>query len=254
MSKLIRIWIAIMLLPFCAEAADFSMLWKKGTEFYLQKQYDSAAICFSEIAKTEPQNAELYYNLGNCYYRLNRIAPAVLNYERALFINPDFAEAKDNLSITQARMPSIITPVKDIFFIQWWKGITSHTMSGFWAWFSVALFISFLGMLWLRRSGYTRFIPGQMPIITMSVCVLTILFGLVASGKRRDIAKAVVIENESPLMNDGQKGKPLLMLAEGTSIEVISTEGLWAEVKLPDGREGWILQSQIEPLWRVHKS
>src|ERR1700744_3575460 len=82
-------------------AGDSNMLWQKANELYQQKQYDSAAQCLEQIAALKPQNEIVYYNLGNTYYKLNKIAPAVLNYERALRINPDYKEAKDNLLLAQ---------------------------------------------------------------------------------------------------------------------------------------------------------
>ena len=128
MNKIIGISALFLLMTSHSFAADNNMYWKKATSFYLQKQYDSAANYFELIAASKPQNAELYYNLGNVYYRMNRIAPAVLNYERALRINPSYTEAQDNLAITHARINNHTLPADDIFFVEWWKSITAHTM------------------------------------------------------------------------------------------------------------------------------
>src|SRR5581483_6057858 len=95
-------------------AGNYSTQWQKGTAFYQQMQYDSAAYYFEQVAALKPQNAEVYYNLGNTYYRLNKIALAVLNYQRALHINPDYKEAKDNLALTESRISNHIQPASDI--------------------------------------------------------------------------------------------------------------------------------------------
>src|SRR5437867_3206445 len=78
-------------------AGDHNATWQKGNAFYQQKQYDSAAFYYEQLAALKPQNAEIYYNIGNTYYRLNKIGPSVLNYERALKINPGYKEAHENL-------------------------------------------------------------------------------------------------------------------------------------------------------------
>src|ERR1700679_3139368 len=105
MKKSYLILVIILLSCFRSMAVEsYNVQWQKGTTFYAQKQYDSAAIYFEQIAALKPQNAEVYYNLGNTYYRLNKIAPAVLNYQRALQINPDYKDAKDNLALTETRI------------------------------------------------------------------------------------------------------------------------------------------------------
>ncbi len=105
-------------------AGNYNDQWQKGTSFYSQKQYDSAAFYFEQIAAGKPLNAEVYYNLGNAYYRLNKIPLSVLNYERALRINPDHKEAKDNLILAQNRISNHIPNAGDIFFITWWQSLT----------------------------------------------------------------------------------------------------------------------------------
>src|SRR5579875_3894304 len=109
-------------------AADtYNNLWQKGNNYYQQKQYDSASYYYEQIAVRQPQNADVYYNLGNTYYKLNNIGLAVLNYRRALRINPDFKEAKDNLFLTESRINNRIPYSGDIFFIKWWKSLTRET-------------------------------------------------------------------------------------------------------------------------------
>src|SRR5580698_2386656 len=103
---------------------NYNTQWQKGTAFYQQMQYDSAAYYFEQVAALKPQNAEVYYNLGNTYYRLNKIPQAVLNYERALRINPEHKDANENLLLTQNRIINRIQPANEIFFITWWQAVT----------------------------------------------------------------------------------------------------------------------------------
>ena len=125
--------------------------WKQGNAFYQQKQYDSAAACFERIATHHPDDPKVFYNLGNTYYRLNKIGLAVLNYERALKRKPDYTQASENLALTQSRIPGFIQPVKDIFFIRWWKALTASGLIMVWSILSLILFIAFIGLLLYRR-------------------------------------------------------------------------------------------------------
>src|SRR5947199_7094884 len=100
----------------CLAAGDQNTLWQKGNAAYQLKQYDSALYYYEQLAAQKPRNAEIYYNIGNTYYRLNRIGHAVLNYQRALKIDPGYKEAKDNLLLAQGRISNNIHDAGNIFF------------------------------------------------------------------------------------------------------------------------------------------
>lgn len=246
MNRIVIILAISVLFPFLSRGADHKVQWKKATDFYLQKQYDSAAHYFDLVAASKPDNAEVYYNLGNTYYRLNKIALAAVNYERALWIDPSYTEARENLAITQARISHHIAVAEDIFFIAWWKSITAHTHSTSLA---VAALISFMLVMlaiWIRRfTSRGAKIPVQLPGILGFVCLVFLLLGTVASFRSLHSDGAVIAENDAPLMNAELKGKPLALIPEGTTVKVSAERGMWVEISLPDGRTGWLLQSQI---------
>src|SRR4051812_15187191 len=104
MKNLACLLVLTILYIHAGAAPSYSAQWEKAGNFYSNKQYDSAAYYYEQIAALKPRNAAVYYNLGNSYYRLNLIGPAVLNYERALHIDPSYKEAQDNLSLTQSRI------------------------------------------------------------------------------------------------------------------------------------------------------
>jgi len=249
MNKIIYISALFLLIALNGYTADYNIYWKKATSFYLQKQYDSAANYLEQIAAGKPHNAELYYNLGNVYYRMNRIAPAVLNYERALRINPSFIQAQDNLAITHARINNHTLPAEDIFFISWWKSMTAHTNATMWAIVGLLFFILSIVFLWVKK--YTTIgssLPFQLPGILAFVCVITLIFCYKSSRNFTNYNGAIVMENDAPLLNELQKGKPIALVPEGTSVKILKQNGNWIEVSLPDSRSGWLLSSQIEKI------
>ncbi len=246
MNRIVIIVALLLLSPLKGTGADFKVQWKKGTDLYLQKQYDSAAFYFEKIAALKPENAEIYYNLGNTYYRLNKVALAVLNYERALRIDPSYAEAQDNLLITQARISHHIPATEDIFFIAWWKEVTDHTKATAWAIAALIVFMLIVASVWVmkyRKAG-TR-LPVQLPFILGFVCMVFLVFGFAAAAKTEISPGAIITENDAPLMNSEQKGKPMALIPEGTKVKVAGEKGMWVEVALPDGRNGWVLQAQL---------
>lgn len=227
-------------------AADNSKLWAAGNKMYLLKQYDSAAIYYEQIAQQKPRNAQVYYNLGNTYYKLNNIAKAVLNYERALQIDPSHIQSRDNLLLTQNRIPNHIQAIDDVFFVSWWQSATHASKATMWAVLALLVFLVTVPVAYLRhvRKARGTMIPAQLIGVLAFVWVCFLVLAAAAMRNASDSSLAVVMVNDAPLMGAGLRGKPLIMVPEGTSVRILSVKGEYMEVSLPDGRKGF-LQSAV---------
>lgn len=219
-------------------------VWQKGNAFYQQKQYDSAAFYYEQLAAQKPRNADIYYNLGNTYYRLNKVALAVLNYERALKIAPDNKQAKDNLMLAQERISNRIHGSEPIFFIRWWESITRPGLATAWSIVALITFSLFVLLLYLRRYSktYSGKVPAQLLGLLAFVFCLLIILSISAANNSTTDSTAVIMMNDAPLMNPELKDKPLLLIPEGTTVRIRTERQGWMEISLPDGRAGWIRQ------------
>ncbi|MBA3827651.1 MAG: tetratricopeptide repeat protein [Taibaiella sp.] len=214
--------------------------WQQGNNYYQQKEYDSAIASYEHVSILNPKDAIVYYNLGNAYYRLNKIGYAVLNYERALRYDPSFKEAMENLLLTQTRIANRIPHVPDIFFVKWWKLITKGTNANGWAIAALLFFLCALAIVLFRRTGKRNIsIPSQLTGIMILLCIGCLSLAYVASGNKIESQIAVVMQNEAPLLLQVQ-GKTQSLVPEGTIVEIKETTGSWTHIQLPDGRTGWI--------------
>ena len=225
-------------------------LWQMGNTCYQRKAYDSAVQFYEQIATQKPRNADVYFNLGNAYYRLNKIAPAVLNYERALKIDPGFTDARENLQLTQNRIRNHIQEVGDIFFVSWWNSLTHPSKSGAWAVTALIIFLLIIATLAVRR--YLNLpgihIPVQIAWV-LGFCWICFISIAIASASRTCSKSAgVIMQNDTPLLTSILQGKSITQIPEGTTIAIIDEKDNWLEVRIPDGRVGWIQQSLIEKI------
>ena len=223
--------------------------WDKANRLYAQKQYDSAQAYFLQVAKARPGVAEVHYNIANTYYRMNRIGPAVLHYEKALHLKPGYKEAQENLIVTQNRIANHIVSAPDIFFVRWWCSLTAAGLADMWA--SLALVTFIVAVLVVLANALRKGkkpIPAQVPAILVCAWLVMLLLGWVAGNNAAHSGIAVVMQNDVPLMGAAYKGKSQVYLPEGTTVKVAAINGDIAEVTLPDGRKGAVDATMIRSI------
>lgn len=243
--KHLVLWIALAFFAQMSARATVNDTWQRANGFYQQKNYDSAAFYYEQLAAQQPSDAVVYYNLGNAYYRLNKVSPAVLNYERALFFQPGFREAKENLALTQSRIPNRIQPADDIFFVNWWNNLTAGSKANGWAVAALFLFLLLVSGLVFRRTG-KLVLPVQTYYIAAAIWLLS---GVIAHRAAQHAARtnaAVVMTNNMPFMVAPGQAKSQSLIPEGTTVLIESEKGEQAEVSLPDGRRGWMHTDGLE--------
>ena len=251
MKKSLPFFLALLLSALHTLAiVSYTQLWDKGNSFYLQKQYDSALVYYEQIAATKPQNPEIYFNLGNTYYRLNKVPSSILNYERALRFDPHYKDARENLALARGRIAGNIPYTSDIFFIKWWDSLTESGKSTLWAISALIPFCLIIIAMLVRRfnSASIKFLPVQLLGILWLVCGSFLVLAFFASKNKQQYNGAVVMFNDAPLMNPTLKGRPVTLIPEGTTIKILNTKDTWAEIRLPDGRIGWLQMNLMEKI------
>lgn len=239
MKKIILFFIYIFISVLTVKASEtVGEIWQKANAFYQQKNYEEAIVWYEKLANTKPNNASVYYNLGNANYKANRIGQAVLNFKRALHCDPNFKAAQENLELTYNRIPNRIQALPDIFFIKWWKAITSIGLINFWTILSLVLFLIFIGLLTTKKVKSNFSYPNPINVILFLFICLSLMFALVATQRKFEDKEAVVMVHDAPFQQLLTNGNNKSMLPEGTVIKIQSIKGLKAKVVLPDGREG----------------
>lgn len=231
--------------------AEADSLWAAGAEAYGREDWSGAENAWSGILDMGLESPELYFNLGNAFYREDDIAHAILNYERALRLDPSYADARYNLEFARSSLQDKIESVPEFFLSVWVRNLSRLLPSDVWAWAGVALFALTLAMVLLfllgrsSASRRTGFVAG---IVTLVLCALSI--GM-AVRQRSDYFRedgAIIVRAVSPVKSSpsSDSSKDLFILHEGTKVRVLDSVGDWRNVELPDGRQGWVASSDVE--------
>lgn len=205
----------------------------------------------SLIAKNGP-SAELYYNLGNCYYKLNKSGPAILNYERALELDPGDEDIQYNLDLANLRIKDKIEPVNEMILLVWWrwfiKLFTLHT----WSIVSVLLIWAGAAGFALYRISDSRRLQRN-GFYVAAISFILFLISITATISRSDYDRhytfGVIMAPSSIVKSEpSEAGTNLFLIHEGLKIQLLHPQENWTEIKMPDGNVGWIKNSDIEKI------
>lgn len=217
---------------------------------YAEQNYQLAIQQYEKLL-LKGVHADVYYNLGNAYYRTDNITRAIINYERALLLSPGDRDIRFNLQMAREKTIDKITPESEMFFITWYRSLVNLMSVDAWAKSAqiiltlailLALLYLFAERIWLRKSGF------------FGALTFLILFGLcnLFAAQQKDalihrtgavITASAVTAKSTPASN----GTDLFILHEGTKVEILDDSMRdWKEVKVADGKRGWIQSKQME--------
>jgi tetratricopeptide (TPR) repeat protein len=235
-----------------ATASDEEKLFQNANQAYQAGNFTLAVQQYETILKGGKLfSTELYYNLGNGYFRLNQTGRAILNYERAARLSPTDADIQTNLAVARGRVTDDIEAVSEVFFVKWYRLLRGLLASDAWSVF--ALFF-----LWLGGGGFAVWLLGKQRmwkkrgfIVGCVALPLSILIFLMANNvaKLSEATFGIVMSKETVFRNAPNENAPVTStLHEGIKVEIEDKIGDLTKVKLANGEEGWVAATDIEKI------
>ena len=223
-----------------------------GDNEYSRGNYQQAIRDYEELLK-QTKSADLYYNLGNAYYRTDNITRAVLAYERALLLSPGDDDIRFNLQMARSKTIDKITPRSEMFFVTWYRALVNITSVDGWADIALlsmvlalilALVYLFASRMLFRKIGFF----GGVAMLTLFL--LCNLFAWHQHAILTERTGAIIVSSSATLKaTPTQQAKDNGVLHEGTRVDIIDdTMRDWKCVRLADGREGWLQSNKIEKI------
>ena len=233
-----------------AQSAD--ELFEKGNEQYRLEQYEAAIETYNQIDRLELTSSELFYNLGNCYYKLNKIASAIYNYEVALMIDPLNEDAQNNLIFARRSTIDTIEELPKSVFQKLDEAFVKKLSYNQWAMVSVVL--SILGCL-LFLLFYFSYSSGRKrlffvtSILSFLLLIVTSVFAYKEYNASQSIVEAIIFAEETEIKNAPTlNSESVFTLHEGTKVRVLDTVDNWKKIRIADGKIGWIIASELKIL------
>ncbi len=242
-------FLPIFLLAFLSLPAD-AVTKADADSAYVNGNFQKAIALYDSLLQGGV-SAELYYNLGNAYYRMDDITHAVLNYERALQLSPGDADVRFNLQMARSKTIDKVVPESEMFFVTWYRSLVSMTSVDGWANMALvslalavvlALLYLFSERIWLRKVGFFG------AFFVLVLFVLGNVFAHSQKQEREHSKGAIVMESAASVKSTPAKnGTDLFILHEGTKVTIVDdTMREWKEVRVADGKRGWIEARHIE--------
>ncbi|MGQ1890492.1 tetratricopeptide repeat protein [Thermophagus sp. OGC60D27] len=223
---------------------------EQGNQFYSEGKFDQAIEMYQSILQSGLESATLYYNLGNAYYKSGKLPEAILNYERALLLAPQNNDIRYNLRLAYEQTADKIEKVDQFFITKWFQSIRNLNDSDGWAVYSIVTFVLFLigcGFYLFGNSSLIKKVAFAFAAIFILLSITSFSFSSYQKDKLVNRTHAIIF---TPTVNikssPDQSGTNLFVLHQGTKVELISKLGEWWNIRLEDGNEGWIHESEIE--------
>jgi len=221
----------------------------QGVTYYTAGSYKEALQVWTEIYNTGYRSANLDYNIGNSYFKLNNIPSAILFYERAYLLKPEDENINYNLQIARALNVDRFQEIPELFFVRWYNFVSLFLSTNSWAKVSITSFILFLLLLslYIYSPRHRYKVTGFWLAIFFIIMSLTSLAftshnkSLVYDSHKAIIISPVVSGKSSP----DKSGNDLFVLHEGTKVTVEDEVGEWYEIRLSDGNKGWVPLNSI---------
>lgn len=222
----------------------------EGDSAYIKNDFASAIQIYESLLQ-QGEAPEIYYNLGNCYYKTDDIARAILNYERALLLSPGNTDIRANLEIARSKTIDKVTPVPEIFFITWIKSLVNSQSSDAWARTGIISFL--LLLVSLAIFFFTQHIKWKKIGFSAAILflIVTVLSNLFASQQKSYLTNrndAIILSPSVTVRSTpSESGTSLFVLHEGRKVEIKDNSMReWKEIRLEDGKVGWVPSSSIE--------
>ena len=221
-------------------------LFAKANQAYTEGKYDVAISSYHQILNNDEYSFELYYNLGNSYYKTNNIPKAILYYEKAKRLKSNDQDLVHNIEMANQKIVDQREELEDDLF-SWFK-VSEATFS-----------ISALLTLLLAVIGFVFFIWGNLLLlrktglfvgITFSVLFLLSSFlAFLSKNNQEKSLEGIIMKPVCHVKTEPKEdSNDAFILHEGSKVELLFEEMSWCKVQYSSNKIGWVEKIVLEKI------
>lgn len=238
------------ILTYSAYGEDANKIFQQANEAYMKKDYSTAIHLYETMVQEGSKSANLFYNLGNAYFKNEHLAQSILYYERALRLSPNNKDIIHNIAFANQKIIDDMETMPELIIYKWIRNFYSLFSSNTWAVIAcvccIAMFIAG-GFMIVSRMHKRRVYLFFISLICFVLLIISIAFSIVQyqQSNRSDeaiITQASVVVKSMP----DQSGTDLFTVHEGLKVKINDKVGKWVEVLFPNGSKGWMKISDLE--------
>lgn len=249
MAKKIMLFTSLIFISMSGFGNSLEDSLQAGNTFYTLEKYEDAISAYEYVIEQGYEAPGLYYNLGNAYFKSHKITYAILNYERAVLLDPRNEDIQYNLDLAKSFVVDKIEIVPGFILSEWHHALVNLFPGNIWAIISVSSFVilllSFSLYLYMREYGIKKLF-FWFSVLLLYVSISSFVFSFNHRRLLLNPATGLVLSPSVTVESSPDKsGTDLFLIHEGTKLIVKESIGDWTKIRLSDGKEGWVPTESI---------
>ena len=244
--------IIVCLLIVSKGLAQSEVLFQKATEAYNKGEYQKAIDLYDDILENGKHSAELYFNLGNCHYKLDEIGPSIYYYEKALLLQPNDQEIKNNLSFAQNMRLDAIEEMPKTAMNRLHDSVVLALTPDQWGYLAIGMILLFvLGFItyYVMYSATYKRIAFIAANTALFISIFSVVIGYLGNRYQNSKNPAIIFGREVVITSEpNERSEKVFALHEGTKVNVLESLENWSKIKIADGQTGWMPSERLKLL------
>lgn len=240
--------IPIILLLICLKSFSEENLFKQANDLYSNAEYLEAINLYDSILDKKLESPELYYNLGNSYYKLSDWTNAIYYYEKSNKLKSS-KETEDNLKLANTKIfdNGKIASIPDFVYQKWWKKIQRILNTKNWQYLTiVSVWIFFL--LWILDRFFKKK-TKRIARIFLSLSLICFIFSFSSYRLERTLKEAIIFDSEAIVSSSpATDGVEKFVIHSGTKVKIKEKINSWVKIEIANGKSGWILANSCREI------
>ncbi|MFK5878184.1 MAG: tetratricopeptide repeat protein [Flavobacteriaceae bacterium] len=248
-KNLVIVFVLLSSIGFSQSAEE---LFSNANKLFQQEKYEAAIDQYKLIEELQLQSDELFFNLGNAYYKLNKVAPAIYYFEKSLKLNPSNADAKINLAFANRMTIDAIDVLPKTIFQDFSEAVIYKLRYETWA--KMAIVFSFFGAIifllyHFSYSSRKKLLYFNVSILSIFLLIVSLAFAFKSYDYQVNRTEAIIFKQTTEIKNAPTlNSDTVFKLHEGTKVIVLDEIDDWKKIKLADGKIGWLIADYMKEI------